>query len=80
LQLFDKPIELPEDSYHGQEIIEVAKTIKDQYGDKYLNTEFNEQKIIGPTENAEFFKTFAKTYLLNIIKETLEKFRVHMDI
>ena len=35
-QLFEEQIELPEDSYPGQDIIDVSKEIRDAYGDKFL--------------------------------------------
>ena len=36
LQLFKEGIEMPEDSYHGQDIIEHAKAFSKVYGDKFV--------------------------------------------
>ena len=43
-ELFGLDFTLPEDGYHGPDVIEIAKEIKEQYGDKYLNME--EEKAV----------------------------------
>ncbi len=78
-QLFGKNVELPEDSYHGQEIIDVAEMIKSKYGDKYLNAKFTEQRITDKSVN-DFFRKYASDYMLELIKVTLHNFGVDMDI
>jgi arginyl-tRNA synthetase len=70
---------LPEDSYHGGEIIDVANKIKSEMGEKYIDTSYDENKILDASTN-NFFKTYAKNYLLNIIKNTLTSFGVSIDI
>lgn len=77
-QLFDKKDNLPEDSYHGKEIIDIAQELKNKYGDKFLKLEWNENEILN--DKNKFVESFAKNYMLNIIKETLKKFNVEMDI
>lgn len=79
LQLYGKQIELPEDSYHAGEIIETAKLLKEKYGDKFVNAKFDENKILDSLPNEEI-GTFAKNYLLSIIKDHLNKLNVRMDI
>ena len=37
LELLGKPAEIPENGYHGHDIIETAQAIIDQDGDKYLD-------------------------------------------
>ena len=59
---------MPEDGYYGSEIIDIAKNIKDKYGDTKLN------------EDLEFFKELAVDYLLNIIKTDLSNFGVTFDV
>lgn len=59
---------LPEDGYHGQEIIELAKRIYDLYSDTKLN------------ENIEFFKQEGLNTLLEQIKKDLDKYRVNFDV
>lgn len=39
LQLCGEEIEMPEDAYHGKDIIDHAEGFKAEYGDKYLNAE-----------------------------------------
>ena len=36
-ELYGRDFTLPEDGYHGPDVIEIAKQIKEEYGDKYLN-------------------------------------------
>lgn len=59
---------MPEDGYYGSEIIDIAKDIKDKYGDTKLN------------EDLEFFKELAVDHLLNIIKTDLSDFGVTFDV
>ncbi len=59
---------MPEDGYYGSEIIDIAKSIKDEYEDKKIE------------ENLEFFKKIAVDYLLNIIKTDLANFGVTFDV
>jgi arginyl-tRNA synthetase len=78
-QAFDLKDVLPEDAYHGAEIIDIANQIKNEVGDKYLNATYDVNKITDTAANT-FFSSYAKKYLLNIIKETLTNFGVSMDI
>lgn len=59
---------MPEDGYYGSEIIDIAKTIFDKYGNYKLD------------EDLEFFKKVAVDYLLNIIKTDLSNFGVTFDV
>ena len=59
---------MPEDGYYGSEIIDIAKTIFDKYGNSKLD------------EDLEFFKKVAVDYLLNIIKTVLSNFGVSFDV
>ena len=59
---------MPEDGYYGSEIIDIAKTIFDKYGNSKLD------------EDLEFFKKVAVDYLLNIIKTDLSNFDVTFDV
>lgn len=59
---------MPEDGYYGSEIIDIAKTIFDKYGNSKLD------------EDLEFFKKTAVDYLLNIIKTDLSNFGVTFDV
>lgn len=37
LQAFGKEAKLPEDGYHGADIIQIAENLKEEYGDRFLN-------------------------------------------
>lgn len=39
LQHYDSSVELPEDAYHGQDIVEHAENFIKEYGDKYVNAD-----------------------------------------
>ena len=67
-ELFGLEFSLIEGYYHGKEIITIAELIKDEYGDKWLKSEwFN------------FFRQYGVNYLLNGLKNDLEKFNVRFD-
>jgi arginyl-tRNA synthetase len=59
---------LPEDGYHGKEIIALAKTIYDENKDTKLD------------EDIEYFKQEGLKVLLNEIKKDLDIFRVNFDV
>ena len=44
LQHYDSSIELPEDAYHGQDIVEHAENSIKEYGDKYVNADSKERR------------------------------------
>lgn len=44
LQHFESSIELPEDAYHGQDIVEHAENFIKEYGDKYVNADSKERR------------------------------------
>ena len=70
-QIAGLDIELPEDSYPGEDISDVAKTIWDEEGDRYLHIDKSEAEIsIGS-------KGIPK--MIEGIKEDLESLRVQFD-
>ncbi len=44
LQHFDPSVELPEDAYHGQDIVDHAENFIKEYGDKFVNAESKERR------------------------------------
>ena len=56
---------LPEDGYHGKDIIEVAQNIYDEYG---------------KSAKGDIFRKKGVEFLLSKIKKDLDKFRVDIDI
>ncbi|MDE5651526.1 MAG: arginine--tRNA ligase, partial [Ureaplasma sp.] len=79
LQNYGVSIELPEDSYHGEEIIFVANKLKEKFGDKFLNLKISNEFLI-EDENARFeIRWFARNILLDQIKEDLAKLDIYID-
>ena len=70
-ELFGLEFSLPEDGYHGPDVIEIAKQIKEEYGDKYLNM---------PEEEAvEEFMDLGKKLELDRIKNDLAYYGCEFD-
>lgn len=44
LQHFDASVELPEDAYHGQDIVDHAENFIKEYGDKFVNVESKQRR------------------------------------
>ena len=59
--------QIPEDGYHGKEIIALAEELYNEYQDSKLS------------ESLEFFKQAGLKVLLNAIKKDLDVFRVNFD-
>lgn len=70
-QLFGEKIELPEDSYHAQDIVNIATEFKNEYGDKYL---------LDNEENFKFLTQYGMKKELDKIKNDLALFRVNFDL
>ena len=67
-EICGKECNLPEDGYHGREIITIAQSIYDYYKDTKLN------------EGIEYFKQQGLEKLLDKIKKDLDRYRVNFDI
>ncbi len=70
-ELFGKEIHMPENSYQGNYIIEVAEELKAEYGDKLMEMDEKEALIISREKAYE--------HMLANIKEDLAKFRIEFD-
>ncbi|WP_240516041.1 arginine--tRNA ligase [Candidatus Izimaplasma bacterium ZiA1] len=68
-ELYGMPFAIPEDGYHGPEIIGIAQKIIDEFGDKFLTN-----------EDFEFIKEYSVNALLDILKADLHEFRVDFDV
>lgn len=81
LQMFNskKVTTLPEDFYHGKEIISCAQKLKDEVGNKYVNCQIVNNKIVSNSINT-FIRNFAVNYMLGEIKNTLTKSNIEFDI
>ena len=71
-QAFGKEATMPEDGYHGKDIIDIANKIKEIEGDKYLG--LPEDKAIA------YFRAKGTEYELQKIKDILNEFRVSFDV
>jgi len=69
-ELFGEEVKFDEDDYHGEDLIEIAKKIKELHGDKYLEN---------TPENDAFFIRFGIDSELNKIKKDLADFGVKFD-
>ena len=73
-QLFkgEAAVELPEDSYHGADIIERAKEFADLYGDSFLEKP--------EAERRKALVDFALPKNIQSMQETLAKYRIEYDV
>lgn len=68
LQELGDTVELPENGYHGVEIIDIAKDIVKEHGDSKRDADML------------FFQKYGETHNFASIKKTLERLGVHHDI
>lgn len=71
LQLLGKDVDVPDDGYHGYDIVETAKSLIDREGDAYLSMD-EEARL-------KVFKTVALSEKLSILKKDLADFHVTFD-
>jgi arginyl-tRNA synthetase len=71
LQELGEEVEMPEDGYHGQVIIDMAKAIKKEDGDKWLSA--------SREERLSYMKEFALQASLKNIEQDLKDFHVVFD-
>ena len=69
-ELLGLPFKLPDDGYHGEDVREIAKDLKDEYGDDLLSRE----------DHLQFFMEKGMQIELDRIKEHLSTFRVTFDV
>ena len=70
-ELFGLDFTLPEDGYHGPDVIEIARQIKEKDGDKYLN--------MPEDEAVKIFMNLGKDLELERIKKDLEYYGCEFD-
>ena len=71
LQALGQDAPMPEDGYHGKDIIEIGKTLVAEEGDKWAS--------VSSEERIAYFKEYGLKSLLGKIEEDLADFRVHFD-
>ncbi len=72
LELVGKPAEIPEDGYVGEYVREIAQRILDEDTDNYSDRSFEEL--------GEVMRERAYPIVIEGIADSLERFRIHMDI
>lgn len=66
----DKP--MPEDGYHGEDIIGIGKRLAEEFGDKYVHAD--------EKERFDSFREYGLKYEMEKLKQDLENFRVRFDV
>ena len=69
-ELLGKPFTLPEDGYHGQDIIDIAKEVLEEYGEGPLNYE----------DPIAFFKEIGIEKEMKKVRKDLSEFGVEFDV
>lgn len=64
--------EMPEDGYHGADIIGIGKRLAEEFGDRYAKAD--------EKENYEFYREYGLKYELAKLQKDLESFRVKFDV
>lgn len=64
--------EMPEDGYHGQDIIEIGNKLAEEYGKRFVEESADDR--------FKFFREYGLKYEMNKLKEDLEQFRVPFDV
>ncbi|WP_088104431.1 arginine--tRNA ligase [Halalkalibacter urbisdiaboli] len=70
-QALGKDKDMPEDGYHGQDIIEFGKALAEEHGDKFTN--------VPEEERLAFFREYGLKKELDKIKHDLQEFRVEFN-
>ncbi|MFD2922903.1 arginine--tRNA ligase [Halobacillus naozhouensis] len=71
MQALDKDWDMPEDGYHGKDIIELGEKLVEEDGTRWVDA--------SEEERLTFFRKYGLTYELNKIRTDLEEFRVPFD-
>lgn len=72
LQALGKDAQMPEDGYHGEDIIGIGKKLAEEYGDRFVEQDRDER--------LSFFREYGLKYEMGKLKADLEEFRVSFDV
>ncbi|MCC3356272.1 arginine--tRNA ligase [Bacillus sp. REN16] len=72
MQALGKDAEMPEDGYHGQDIIGIGKRLAEEFGDKYVT--------VDEQERFNFFREYGLKYEMAKLQRDLEEYRVRFDV
>ena len=71
LQIYDSTVEIPEDAYLGDDIVQHAKNFAEIHGDKYVNADSEERK--------QALCDFALPLNIQKLHDDLKKYRIEFD-
>ena len=71
LQIYDPSVEMPEDAYHGKDIIAHAENFSKEFGDKYVSCESQERR--------DALVAFALPKNIEGLENDLKKYRIVYD-
>jgi arginyl-tRNA synthetase len=72
LQALGQEAEMPEDGYHGQDIVGIGKRLAEEFGDKYV--------AMDEKERFAFFREYGLKYEMEKLQKDLEEYRVRFDV
>lgn len=72
LQLYKEGIEMPEDAYHGQDIVDHAKAFAEIHGDKFVDTDSDTRR--------KALVDYALPLNIEGLERDLEKYRIKYDV
>ncbi|MEH7300701.1 arginine--tRNA ligase [Neobacillus drentensis] len=64
--------QMPEDGYHGADIVGIGQALADEFGDTYVN--------VAEEERFEFFREYGLKFEMEKLRKDLEDFRVGFDV
>ncbi|HZH60099.1 MAG TPA: arginine--tRNA ligase, partial [Metabacillus sp.] len=71
-QALGQDADMPEDGYHGEDIVGIGKKLAEEFGDKFVNQSSDER--------LSFFREYGLKYEMAKLKADLEEFRVPFDV
>ena len=72
MQVLGHDVPVPEDGYHGEYVIDIARDIVKEYGDKFLS--------MPESERVPLFTKLAEEQMLKLQRSDLEKFGIKFDV
>ncbi|MGP1909503.1 arginine--tRNA ligase [Metabacillus sp. JX24] len=72
LQALGQDAAMPEDGYHGKDIIDIGKKLADEFGDRFVS-ESKEERLA-------FFREYGLKFEMDKLKKDLDAFRVPFDV
>ena len=72
MQVLGHDVPVPEDGYHGEYVIDIARDIVKEYGDKFLS--------MPESERVPLFTKLAEEDMLKLQRSDLEKFGIKFDV